>query len=64
MVAIVLETVSTKTIQASIRTWVESGATLYSDQATTYLGLASDYNHLSVNHEIGEYSCGDAHERD
>ena len=61
VVATVIDTVSSKTIQASIRAWVESGATLYTDQAHTYLGLAKDYNHSSVNHGTGEYVSGDVH---
>jgi transposase-like protein len=61
VVATVIETVSSKTIQASVRAWVESGATLYTDQAHTYLGLAKHYNHSSVNHGTGEYVSGDVH---
>lgn len=61
LVATVLDKVSAKEIQTSIRNWVESGATLYTDQAPTYLGLKRDYVHASVNHGIGEYVRGDAH---
>jgi len=61
LVANVIETVSAKTIQASIRTWVESGATVYTDQAKMYIGLRKDYAHASVNHGIGEYVNGDVH---
>jgi hypothetical protein len=61
LVATVLETVSATEIQASIRNWVESGATVYTDQARTYLGLKGDYNHHSVNHGTGEYVRGDVH---
>jgi transposase-like protein len=61
VVATVIDDVSSKAIQASVRNWVESGATLYTDQAKTYLGLAKDYNHSSVNHGIGEYVSGDVH---
>jgi hypothetical protein len=53
--------VSAKTLQASIRDWVESGATVYTDQATGYLGLGSDFDHKSVNHGAGEYINGDVH---
>jgi transposase-like protein len=61
VVATVIETVSAKTLQASIRAWVESGATVYTDQATAYLGLDRDYGHVSVNHGTGEYVNGDVH---
>ena len=61
LVATVMETVSAKTIQASIRAWVECGATVYTGQARAYLVLKSDYDHKSVNHGIGEYVSGDVH---
>ena len=61
LVANDVPTVTAKEIQASIRNWVESGATLYTDQAHTYLGLAKDYEHHSVNHGTGEYVRGDVH---
>lgn len=61
LVATVLDTVSAREIQSSIRDWVESGATLYTDQARTYVGLGTDYNHHSVNHGTGEYVRGDVH---
>jgi transposase-like protein len=61
LVANVIETVSATTIQASIRAWVESGATVYTDQARAYLGLKRTYEHKSVNHGIGEYVSGDVH---
>jgi hypothetical protein len=61
LVATVLDAVSAKEIQASIRNWVESGATLYTDQAQTYLGLKGEYVHASVNHGTGEYVRGDVH---
>jgi hypothetical protein len=57
----VIETVSAKTVQASIRAWVESGATVYTDQASAYIGLNRDYGHFSVNHGTGEYVNGDVH---
>ena len=61
LVATVLETVSAKTVQASIRDWVESGATVYTDQAKAYIGLEGSYTHRSVNHGAGEYVSGDVH---
>ena len=59
VVATVLEKVSAKTVQASIREWVESGATVYTDQAQAYIGLEGAYTHRSVNHGAGEYVSGD-----
>jgi len=38
VVATVIDSVSAKTLQESIRAWVESGATVYTDQATAYVG--------------------------
>ena len=61
VVATVVESVSAKTIQASIRAWVESGATVYTDQARAYIGLGTIYDHKSVNHGTGEYVSGDVH---
>jgi transposase-like protein len=61
LVANVVPTVTSKSIQASIRNWVESGATLYTDQASTYIGLKGDYDHHAVNHGTGEYVRGDVH---
>ena len=60
IVATVLPAVTSKTVQASIREWVESGATLYSDTAHVYLGL-KEFDHQSVNHGTGEYVRGDVH---
>ena len=61
VVATVIDSVSAKTLQASIRAWVESGATVYTDLATAYIGLNRDYDHFSVNHGTGEYVNGDVH---
>ena len=61
VVATVVESVSAKTIQASIRAWVESGATVYTDQARANIGLGTIYDHKSVNHGTGEYVSGDVH---
>ena len=61
VVATVVESVSARTIQASIRAWVESGATVYTDQARAYIGLGTIYDHKSVNQGTGEYVSGDVH---
>lgn len=61
LVAAHVEKVSAKVLQASIRDWVESGATVYTDQAHAYFGLNNVYDHKSVNHGAGEYVRGDIH---
>jgi hypothetical protein len=61
VVAAMVNNVSTKEIQASIRSWVESGATLYTDQAQVYIGLGQTYNHSSVSHSSRQYVNGDVH---
>jgi transposase-like protein len=55
VVATVIEEVQKATVQASVRAWVESGATLYTDQAHGYIGLDGEFVHRSVNHGTGEY---------
>ena len=60
VVATVLPAVTSTAVQASIRDWVESGATIYTDTAHSYLGL-KDYDDQSVNHGTGEYVRGDVH---
>lgn len=61
VVAAMVDNVTTKVIQASIRSWVESGATLYTDQANVYIGLGQTYNHSSVSHSSRQYVNGDVH---
>jgi len=61
VVAAAVPTVSAKVIEASIRNWVERGATLYTDQSRTYRGIKWQYDHKSVNHRSGEYVVGDVH---
>lgn len=61
VVAATVETVSAKTLEASVRNWVESGSALYTDQSHFYRGLKWQYDHKSVNHGTGEYVNGDVH---
>ena len=61
VVAGVVEVVSAKTLEASVRNWVESGSALYTDQSHFYRGLGWQYDHKSVNHGTGEYVNGDVH---
>ena len=49
------------TLQTSVRDWVETGTTLYSDSHPGYRALRSDYNHHSVAHTSSEYVRGDVH---
>lgn len=58
LVATKVEKVSATTVQASIRAWVETGSTVYTDQFRGYRGLAKDYTHRSVNHGAAEYVRG------
>ena len=46
-----------ETLQGFVREHVESGATVYTDDASAYGGLA-DYEHDSVKHSVGEYVKG------
>ncbi len=59
--AAALPSVSAKTLEASIRNWVERGATLYTDQSRMYEGLKWQFDHKTVNHGTGEYVSGDVH---
>lgn len=61
VVAEVVDSRTTKTLQASVRRWVESGATLYTDQAAQFAGLNGEYDHQRVNHRTCEYVRGDVH---
>jgi hypothetical protein len=47
-------------LQSNVLAWVESGATVYTDEATAYVGLDAWYGHKSVNHSR-EYVSGDVH---
>ncbi len=48
------------TLQGFVRDNTEPGATVYTDEATAYAGLARDYDHDAVNHSAGEYIRGQA----
>ncbi len=56
----VLPTTEAVEIHAALKESVATGATLYTDEHRSYLGL-TDYNHASVNHSKGEYVIGDVH---
>jgi transposase-like protein len=58
--AAVIDTFHTAGLQANVREWVESGATVYTDEAAGYVGLDDQFAHKSVNHRQ-EYVSGDVH---
>jgi transposase-like protein len=51
----------TTTMQDVVRTNIENGSTVYTDEHSAYVGLAPDYDHASVHHGKGEYVKGDVH---
>ena len=50
-----------ETLQGFVREHTEPGATVYSDEAAAYKGLARDFRHEAVNHSASEYVRGKAH---
>ena len=48
------------TLQEFVRDHVESGSTVYTDDASAYNGL-DDYAHGTVRHSVGEYVDGQVH---
>ena len=49
------------TLQGFVRANTEPGATVYTDDAAAYRGLARDFDHEAVNHTVSEYVRGQAH---
>ena len=49
------------TLQGFVREHAEPGTTLYTDEATAYVGLGRDFDHEAVNHSVGEYVRDMAH---
>ena len=49
------------TLQGFVREHTEPGATVYTDEAAAYKGLARDYRHEAVNHTVSQYVRGQAH---
>lgn len=48
-------------LQSNVRRWVAEGASVYTDEATGYVGLDRwNFGHKSVNHSV-EYVSGDVH---
>lgn len=61
VVAAMVPNVEKGTLHASVRDWVETGSTLYTDSHSGYKGLSADYVHETVAHTSGEYVRGDVH---
>ena len=57
----VVRRVNGETLQGFVREHAEPGATVYTDEAAAYKGLAADYRHEAVNHTVSEYVRGQAH---
>ena len=49
------------TLQGFVRENAGEGATVYTDEHRSYVGLDADYDHEAVNHRVGEYVRGLAH---
>ena len=56
----VIENTDAKTLHTFISDNVESGSTVYTDEARSYRGM-TDFQHKSVKHSIGEYVNEKAH---
>ena len=52
---------NTATLQDMVRSNIEPGSTVYTDEHSAYVGIAPDYDHASVLHGRGEYVRGDVH---
>lgn len=50
-----------KTLQLFIRDNVAKGSTLYTDEHPGYIKLGTDYEHDTVQHNMGEYGRGPVH---
>lgn len=53
----VVEHTDSQTLQGFVEDNVEQGATVYTDEATAYLGMV-DFEHKSVKHSVGEFVKG------
>ena len=47
--------------QKLVRENVARKSTVYTDEHSSYVGLAGDYRHMSISHSRGEYVWGDVH---
>ena len=53
------EDTSKATLQSFVYRNVGAGATVYTDEHRSYMGLGGSYNHQSACHSVGEYLSGD-----
>ena len=53
--ATVVSDMKARTVQQIIRTNVETGATVMTDENRSFIGLSDGYMHHAVNHSAGEY---------
>ena len=49
------------TLQGFVREHAEPGASVYTDEHRSYVGLGADFDHETVNHRVGEYVDGMVH---
>ena len=56
-----IERTDAKSLQGFVREHAEPGASVYTDEATAYVGLGGDFEHASVNHSVAEYVRGQVH---
>jgi len=56
----VIDDLTQKTLHGEVKTNVEKGSKLFTDEWTSYQGLAADYVHEVINHSI-EYVRGNIH---
>lgn len=52
---------SKATLQSFVCRNVAAGATVYTDEHCSYMGLGESYNHQRICHSVGEYVLGDIH---
>lgn len=57
----VIDDLSKETLHKEVKTNVEEGSSLFTDEWRSYQGLAEDYNHEVVNHSVAEYVRGNVH---
>ncbi len=57
----VVENTDGATLEGFVRENVDPGTTVFTDEASAYRRIASDYDHEAVNHSAGEYVRGTAH---
>lgn len=61
VVAMVVKSTDSRTLQPLIREYVKVGANLMTDEFKAYAGAGKLYNHQIVKHGEGEYVSGNAH---